>query len=150
MLCDTHRIQLLIQKILELPHYKRLVKMAQAVIADFAHSQLQLRIFQKYQQTLYQGKIMALVFFVITQWGTQYGLFRSLLRSKDAFKAYTAESCASLIFSKRNIAPWLFDNTFWQAISDLKEILRPIREAQKSSESDTSHVGHVTKRWLSI
>lgn len=46
------------------------------------------------------------------------------------------------------ISYWLFDNTFWPAVSDLEEILRPIHEAQKSSESDTSHVDHVTKRWL--
>lgn len=35
-------------------------------------------------------------------------------------------------------------------ISDLEEILRSVHNAQKFSKSDTSHVGHVTKRWLAI
>lgn len=52
--------------------------------------------------------------------------------------------------NQNNISHWLFDNTFWQAVSDLKEILCPIHDAQKSSESDTLHVGHVTKKWLAI
>ena len=93
---------------------------------------------------------MALIISVITRWGTQYGLFKSLLRSKDALRAYAADTRASLMFSKKDISYWLFDNLFWQAISDLEEILRSIHEAQKSSESDGSHLGHVIKRWFDI
>ena len=61
-----------------------------------------------------------------------------------------ADFCAFLMFNRSNISYWLFDNTFWQATSDLEEILCFIYEAQKFSESDISHVGHVTKRWLGI
>ena len=150
VLCDSHGIQLLIKRILELPQYERLVKNAQAIVAGFAHSRLQLGIFREHQQSLYNGKIMALIISVITRWGTQYGLFKSLLRSKDALRAYAADSRASLMFNKTNISYWLFDNSFWQTVSDLEEILRPIHEAQKSSESDGSHLGHVTKQWFDI
>lgn len=91
VLCDSHGIQLLVKRILELPQYEKLVKNAQVVVAGFAHSRLQLGILREHQQALYQGKIMALILSVITRWGTQYGLFRSLLRSKDALRAYAAD-----------------------------------------------------------
>lgn len=148
--CDSQGIQVLIEQVLELPQYKELVKNARVVIAGFAHSKRQLGILREHQQALYDGKTMTLILSVITRWGTQYGLFRSLLRSKDALRVYAADPRACLMSNRSDISYWLFDNTFWQAVSDLEEILRPIHEAQKSSESDTSHVGHVTKRWLAI
>ena len=40
VLCDSHGIQLLIKQILELPHYEKLVKQAQVIVASFAHSRL--------------------------------------------------------------------------------------------------------------
>ena len=150
VLCDSHGIQLLIKRILKLPHYKKLVKQAQVIVAGFAHSKLQLGILREHQKSLHNGKTMALIISVVTRWGTQYGLFKSLLRSEDSLRAYAADSRTSLMFNRSNISHWLFDNTFWQAISDLEEIFYLIHEAQKSSKSDTSHVGHITKRWLGI
>lgn len=104
VLCDSHGIQLLIKRILELPHYDKLVKNAQIIVAGFAHSRLQLGILREHQQSLYHGKIMALILSVITRWGTQYGLFKSLLRSKDALRAYAADPRASLMSNRSNIS----------------------------------------------
>lgn len=91
VLCNSHRIQLLIKQILELPHYEKLVKKAQTIVAGFAYSRFQLGILREHQQTLYQGKIIVIILSVITQWRTQYGLFRLLLRSKNALRAYAAD-----------------------------------------------------------
>ena len=73
-----------------------------------------------------------------------------MIRSKDTLRAYVANPWASLISNKTDISHSLFDNFFWQGISDLEEILHPIHLAQKFSESDQPHLGHVTKRWLAI
>ena len=67
VLCDSHEIQLLFKRILELPHYAKLIKNAQVIVAGFAHSRLQLSILREYQQSLYNGKIMALIISVISR-----------------------------------------------------------------------------------
>lgn len=117
VLCNSHRIQLLIKHIFKLLHDEKLVKMTQIMVADFAHSQSQLGNLREHQQSLYQRKIMAIVIFVITQQEIQYSLFQSLFKFKDILRAYATNFYALLIFNKTNVSLWLFDNIFWQTIS---------------------------------
>ena len=150
ILCDTHSIQLLVKRILELPAFVPLLRQAQLIATGFSKSRLQLDILRVKQQELYDGKTFAIVLSVMTRWGTQYDLFASLKRSKDALRAYASDPRASMIVKKVNIKDWLLSSTFWNRVEDMLEVLTPLHEAQKSSEADNAHLGHVSDRWLTI
>ena len=157
VLCDSHGIQLLIKRLLELPQFNTILKQAQCIAACFSKSRLQLGILRTKQQELMNGKTFAIILSVITRWGTQYGLFFSLKRSKDALKAYAMDSRSVLTYSKTpnsqtktSVKDWLLSHTFWNSIEDMLEILTPLHEAQKSSEADNAHLGHVSDRWLTM
>ena len=149
VLCDFHGIQLFIKKILELPAYSPGFKKTQSIAASFSHSRLQLAILQEKQAAQY-GRNYAIILSVITRWGSQYNLIKSLIRSKDALKAYAVDSRSSLTKDKRDLGALLLDRKFWAEVEELEEVLRPVHEAQLSSEDDTAHLGHVTKRWLGM
>ena len=87
---------------------------------------------------------------VITRWRTQYNLIKSLIRSKDALKAYAVDTQSSLIKDKIDLCVLLLDRRFWTDIEELEEVPCSNHEAQFSSENDTVHLGHVTKRWLGV
>lgn len=73
-----------------------------------------------------------------------------MTNSKDALKAYAVDSCSSLTKDKIDLRALLLDRRFWTEVEELEEVLRPIHEAQLSSEDDKAHLSHVTKRWLGI
>ena len=157
VLYDSHSIQLLIKRILELPQFNTILKQAQCIAACFSKSRLQLGILRTKQQQLMHGKTFAITLSVITPWGTQYGLFYSLKRSKDALKAYAIDTRSSLTFSKTpnsqsktSVKEWLLSHAFWNNIDDMLEVLTPLHEAQKTSEADNAHLGHVSDRWLTM
>ncbi|KAK3174500.1 hypothetical protein OEA41_001746 [Lepraria neglecta] len=69
----------------------------------------------------------------------------------NALRLYASDPRANLRnFKKQSLTHLLVQRDFWNYVEDLEEILRPLHEAQKSSESDGSHLGHVTKRWLNM
>ena len=85
---------------------------------------------------------------VITRWGTQYRLISSLLRSKDALRRYAEVHKAKDL--GHDAFEYICDNTFWAELEILREILKPIDEKLKMSESSKSHLGHVMNRWNDI
>ena len=149
VLCDSHGIQLFIKKIFELLIYFPIFKKAQSIAASFSHSRLQLAIFREKQATQY-GRNYAIILLIITHWGSQYNLIKLLTRSKDALKAYAVNSCSSLTKDKINLSSLLLDKRFWIEVKELEEVLRPVHEAQLSSEDDKAHLSHVTKQWLEM
>ena len=149
VLCDSHGIQLLIKRVIELVAYQQNFKKAQSIAGAFSHSRLQLAILREKQTELY-GRTYAITLSVITRWGSQYNLLSSLKRSKDALKAYAVDSRALISKDKTDITSTLLDRAFWNDVEDLEEIIRPLHEAQLSSEDDNAHLGHVTKRWLEM
>jgi hAT family C-terminal dimerisation region len=89
---------------------------------------------------------------VITRWGTQYFLVQSLLDNKDAIKRY-ADEFGLLPASERIKQPALNairNREFWGKLEALRELLKPIDECLRMSESGKSHLGHVLNRWKVI
>lgn len=70
---------------------------------------------------------------------------QSLLDSKEALRAYSIDPNAD-VGEKLRLSE-LLEVGFWQRIEDLVEILSPISEAQKMSESNHAGVGYVYERW---
>src|SRR5438046_7935887 len=86
--CDSHGIQLLVGDLLKLPDFNDTIQKAQCIVKSFRHAPLQYARLREFQVEYYK-KPQSLILSVITRWGTQYRLDRSLL--KDAIKCYTLE-----------------------------------------------------------
>jgi len=132
--------------------FEVLMDKAQGVAKAFKNATLQYSRLREFQMEIY-GEHHALVLSVITRWGTQYRLVNGLLRSKEALKAYAlryheAKDGVSAKFRKA-IAP-VTDYVFWGELEELAEILQPLDEAIKTSESQKGHLGHVLQRWQDL
>ena len=89
---------------------------------------------------------------VITRWGTQYRLILSLINNKDALKRY-AHEFGDLPATKRikqSALVVIKDKDFWAALELMRELLQPLDEALRMSESTDSNLGHVLPRWMAI
>src|SRR5271155_5396656 len=149
--CDSHGIQLLVKDLLEIPVFKDIMAKVQTVVKSFRRSLLQYARLREFQLQ-YNKQHRSLILSVITRWGTQYRLIRSLLESKDALKRY-AHEFGDLPANKRlkqTVIDILRDRGFWLALEPLRELLQPLDEALKMSESGNSHLGHVLPRWITI
>jgi len=146
--CDSHGLQLLIKDLLELPQIAPIIAQAQAIVTAFHRSKKQYAILRSYQD-----KPQALLLSVITRWGTQFLLVLSVLRCKGALFSWLGDKRAKMgkKGSKVNILEEIIvDHTFWANLSSLEQILRPIHEAQKMSESDSSTLSKVIPRWMKL
>jgi hypothetical protein len=146
--CDSHGLQLLIKDILELPQIASIIISAQTIVTSFHRSQKQYAILRSYQE-----KPQALLLSVITRWGTQFLLILSVLRCKGALFSWLGDKRAKMgkKGSKVNaLEKVIIDHTFWANLSSLEQILRPIHEAQKMSESDSSTLSKVVPRWIKL
>jgi len=145
--CDSHSIQLLIKDILSIPRLKAILSNAQDIVIAFNKSPLQYAYLREFQIQCY-GKHYSLILSVITRWGTQYRLVHSVLRSKNALRRYADHHSASEI--SNNAHTIIKDLDFWRDLDSLRELLAPINEQLKMSESSKGHLGHVLERWKAI
>ena len=81
-------------------------------------------------------------------------MVNSLLRTKTALQRYALDSRAN--FPAKQNQPGgdtirlILNHDFWTDVEITHQILQPVHEAQKKSESSKSHLGHVLARWDSI
>jgi len=146
--CDSHGLQLLIKDILELPQIAPIIAKAQAIVSAFHKAKKQYAILRSYQ-----NKPQALLLSVIIQWGMQFMLITSLLRYKGALFLWLIDKRARMgkAGSKDNILEAIIiDHIFWANLSSLEQILSPIHEAQKMSESDGATLSKVIPRWMKL
>jgi hypothetical protein len=146
--CDSHGLQLLIKDILELPQIASIIAFAQAIVTAFHCSKKQYSILRSYQE-----KPQALLLSVVTRWGTQFLLVLSVLRCKGALFSWLGDKRAAMgkKGSKVNsLEKIILDHSFWTNLSSLEQILRPIHEAQKMSESNKSTLSKVVPRWMKL
>lgn len=148
--CDSHSIQLLVKDILTIPRLKSILSDAQTIVSAFHKSPLQHALLREQQINCY-GKHYSLILAVITRWGTQYRLTHSVLRSKEALRKY-AEKVQDVDIKKLgNSAHTIIkDVDFWRDLDVLHELLEPIDEQLKMSESSKGHLGQVLQRWIEI
>jgi len=86
-------------------------------------------------------------------------MIHSLFRTKSALQRYALDPRAKFIIkSDKNqvdnldtgIIELILSRDFWQDVDIIYQILQPVHEVQKMSESCRSHLGHVLNRWNSI
>ena len=150
--CDSHGLQLLIKNVLGLPSFKAILEKGQKIAKVFKKSPLQLARLRVLQQEIY-GQHRSLCLSVITRWGTQYRLVESVLNSKDALRRFATTFHGEKLNKATSQACQFIDDldlAFWPALERLRELLQPLDEAVRMSESDKSHLGHVIHRWDTI
>jgi len=150
--CDSHGLQLLVKDIVNLPVFKTILDQAQNIAKAFKKSTLQLARLRDIQKDIY-GKPKSLCLSVITRWGTQFRLIASVLNSKEALRRYATSHNAVveklLPYGAANIIDDQ-EQRFWPALDRLRELLDPVDEAVRMSESNKSHLGTVIQRWETI
>jgi Protein of unknown function (DUF 659) len=87
VLCDSHGLQLIIKDLLQLPTIKKIFEEASAIVGLFRHSSKQYAYLQS-EQLKHYGKEKALIASIITRWGTQFNLAKSLESSKEALRSF--------------------------------------------------------------
>jgi hypothetical protein len=122
---------------------------AQSIANAFRNAPLQYARLRHHQQLKY-GKQYALILSVITRWGTQFRLVNSILRSKDALRAYALEPTRSSADLRANAITTLKDPTFWSNLDQLKDVLEPLDNQVRMAESTNAHIGTVLKRWKTV
>ena len=149
--CDSHGLQLLVKDVVTLPIFETTLNKAQKIVKAFKKSPLQLARLHNLQEELYDGKRKSLCLSVITCWGTQYRLIESVINTKDALRRYVTT------YGTKKELPYDAskfiddeDQTFWSALERLRELLQPLDEAVRMSESEKSHLGTVIQRWETI
>jgi hypothetical protein len=144
--CDSHGLQLLIKDLLELPQIASVIAKAQTIVQSFHRAKKQYAILRSKQE-----KPQALLLSVITRWGSQFLLISSVLRCRNALFAWLGDPRAQIGKKGENkLSSIITDQSFWSDLSIIEQIIRPIHEAQKMSESDSSTLSKVVPRWQKL
>lgn len=148
--CDSHGIQLLIKDVLKILAFSNIIDQAQLVKA-FRKAHLQYARLRENQLQIY-GCYQSLILSIITRRGTQFRLIQSILKNKDALKRYASDYAD--LPAKERIKQSAIDvirsRDFWVQLESIRELLQPLNEELKKSESGKSHLGHVLSRWLGM
>jgi hypothetical protein len=146
---DSHGIQLLIQDLVtSIPAFAKIHTESQNVAKAFKNSPLQYARLHDIQLETYK-KQYTVVLAVITRWGTELGLYDGLVRSKEALQKYALRWNGPKDMPA-NILNTLLSAEFWENLNIIREILRPITDHLKMSESNKSTLGMVLPRWDAI
>src|SRR5579859_1654934 len=148
---DSHGIRLLIKDVLELPPFSSIVKQAQILVKAFRKAHLQYACLRENQPHFY-GRHPSLILSIITRWGTQFRLIQSVLKNKDALRRYASDYRDLPVTQrvKQSAIDIIRLRDFWMQMESIRELLQPLDEELKKSESGKSHLGHVLSRWLGI
>jgi hypothetical protein len=143
--CDSHGLQLLIKDLLELPEFEPAMKAANRIVGYFNRATKQYAFLHEQQLKEY-GRQKALILSGITRWGTQLNMVKRLQETKQALRNYAAQEFTGDGKDKW-IIPMLLDDKLWDRFGLILQLLAPIHEAQKMSESTKAHLGRVKSRW---
>jgi hypothetical protein len=147
--CDSHGIQLLIKDILDMPQFKSTFTQAQEIVQAFSRSPKQLGILRQYMINSLGG-IKSFALSVITRWGSQIRMLQSLQRAKPALEVYYTLLSTDAGQSIRKHQSLIHNESWWNKVSNLLQILDPIDEAIKMSESDKANLHYVIPRWKQL
>jgi hypothetical protein len=140
--CEAHGLQLLIKDLVSLPEIEKTFNKAQDIVSYFRFSPKRygyLRILQK-ELT---GKEHALVLAVITRWGTQYRLLKSVFSQRPVLQRYIVTTSEDPCEIKSIIE----DAEFWNSCYSLSGLFEPIHKAQVESESVSARIHEVLPTW---
>lgn len=120
ILCDSYSLQLLIMDILLRSGIRSTFKTVSEIISFFNSAPLQLNRLQKYQVEIYH-KTSVLLVSVITRWGLQFKMLRSVLKCRQALErqALNIKKDDRGRGKKASIASTLLEPTFWADLDEL-------------------------------
>jgi hypothetical protein len=142
--CDSHGLQLLIKDIILLPSISKVFRNAQLIVTHFNTAPLQLAVLRQIQLQEYKEE-RALLGSIITRWGSQYLMLQSLKNNEKSLTQYVRDHPC-----KDEIKSILRSMDFWDDLSEILVLLKPIHEHIKASEAVASHAGCVLERWFGI
>jgi len=153
VLCESHGLQLLMKDVIEKHAWiKRIVDACQQLAVAFTTSPKQLGRLRAIMMELYTHQ-KSFVLSVITRWGTQLSLLRSVSNLEAAISKYFSLYSTS-DGSERLFNVWtdqiLTNITFWKDLNDVIGLLEPIDEAIKASEADRCVLSYVLPRWQQL
>lgn len=93
------------------------------------------------------GKVSSFVLSVITRWGTQVAMLRSIQRVQPALQKFFSKLPEDCCDSVEELLDIIWDREFWVGIDFIAKLLIPIDELIKKSESDRSTLQSVIPRW---
>ena len=135
--CDSHGLQLLIKNIVELPWFNAILKKAQSIVTAFTSALKQLGLLRNcMRDTL--GKVVSFALSVITRWGTQVAMFKSLQCAAPALQKFYTNLPSNCGDSIKELQSVVWDRQFWVDVDFTISLLTPIDELIKMSESDHS------------
>ncbi len=144
--CDSHGLQLLIKDIVQTSRFSELFAQAQDVVQAFSTSPKQLAILRQHMASSIGG-VRSFALSVITRWGSQVRMLRSLLRAAIPLRLYCSSIPNGAGKTIRKYQSQIQDEKWWEAIKELLQILSPLDESIKMSESDRSNIHYVIPRW---
>ena len=147
--CDSHGLQLLVKDTIEIPQFSQIMDIAQDLVVKFSTSHKQLARLRVIMTKLY-GQPLALALSVITRWGTQLALLKSVIRSQYAIMEFFSSLPIDAKKTFESLSKTVKDLEFWKELKFLQDLLSPIDEAIKMSESDHSCICYVVMRWKNI
>ena len=153
--CESHSLQLFIGDILQTPWFADLFQKAHLIINIFLNSPLQLSRLREIMEDVL-GRQYAFVLSVLTRWGTQLAMVRSLIKIMPALTKYFTKYASFEDQSEekktfmRLAGELVWSKDFNQDLELMNEILSPIHEAIKMSESDSCVLRHVISHWINI
>lgn len=149
--CNSRGIQLLVKDILMIQRFKDILHPAQSIVKAFKDAPLQYARLKRCQVKVY-GEPRSLILSIVTRWGTQYRLVCSVLNNKDALRRYALEYDDLPMKQKLKYGAieFIMSKEFWAELELMRELLKPIDEALKMSESGKAHLGHVLGHWTQI
>jgi hypothetical protein len=143
--CDSHGLQLLIKDFLKFPEFEPAMKAANRIVGYFNRATKQYAFLYE-QQIKEYGRYKALILSGIIRWGIQLNLIKKLLKTKQTLRNYAAQE-----FTDDGKNKWiiltLLDDKLWKRFGLILQLLAPIHEAQKMSESTGAYLDRVKSRW---
>jgi len=144
--CSSHGLQLLIKDVITIPWFSERVKQAQAIVTAFTSASKQLAILRDLMQST-TGSTYSFVLSVITRWGTQIAMIKSVRRAYPALLKYANSLPGDAGKEIRDVIPTIENGQFWVDLDFAFDVLEPLDKAIKKSESDTATLQYVIPMW---
>ena len=148
--CDAHGLQLLMGDIVKIGWFKQVFSQASSIVAAFSTSPKQLAGLRAQMVRTYD-KQFSFTIACITSWGTHLAMLRSVYRTQLAFQRFMdSVKREDMTDTLTKTKPLTWDQSFWNNLKFIMELLDPIDKAIKMSESNRSTAGHVVTRWKRV
>jgi hypothetical protein len=139
--CTSHILNLLVKDILKINDIKNIADNAKALVKYFKSHVQSMAKLKRIQQENYNKEIV-LVLPAITRWGTHLECFQSLIKSQIAIEQTLMDSRIRQNMDS-NLRFYVLHDEFWEKLTLLTSILKPIIITLKLFESNDSTLSSI-------